>query len=179
MKTVQEMDAVISQMRDKDELKVNYARTYQSVRDWLIMPPDKKGCGFDALFVDMLMPVVVHQIAEGKLKFESGKAFDLHLKERCMQFYSDLSNKEAEIRAELFANEHQYQQREGLNLLASLMDQKADLINQKTDLMDQIKSLKGLIKWLLITTVSLAAALSLDLAGLGGRLLLSSLLGVF
>lgn len=161
--TPQEMDAIISKMRDDDEVNVGYARTYYTVRDWLIMPPEKKGLGFDAVFVDKILPVTVQQIKEGKLKFECGKAFDLHLKERCMQFYSDLSNKEAEVRAELFQNEHMYQQREGLNLLASLTNQN--------------KLYKGWIKWLLISTVLLAAALSLVSVAPVGRSLLSSLLG--
>jgi hypothetical protein len=135
-----EMEIIIKKMQDDDELAVGYQRTYQSVRDWLIRPVDKRGCGFDAVFVDRMFPIVCDRIKRNELKFgkNNGRAFDQYMKDLCLNFERDVLNESVKVREQLFQAEFSKQQEDGLKLLK--------------DLTDQNNSLRRAVTWLLIVT---------------------------
>jgi hypothetical protein len=128
----------VENLRDPNELAVGHERTYDLVRNWLIGPVDKRGCGFDATFVDRIMPVVVDKVRKGELKFDKAIDFDVYLKNLCKKYEEDVVGKSAEIREKLFWTEYAQQQKAGLVLLK--------------DLTDQNESLKRGVLWLLIIT---------------------------
>lgn len=147
---IDHLKAVVDNLQDQDELDVGFTRTYDNVREWLIRPvlSNPSGCGFDATFVDRLMPMIVDQIRQGVLQFgpEDGRKFDIYLRDRCREYERDILNESAKVREALFQKEYIYQQREGLNLIS--------------DYISTIKLLKRGILWLSITTVlSLSVAM--------------------
>lgn len=115
----EEFEQIIESLREPDDVKVGFSLTYDNLRSWLIRPVDKRGCGFNAAFVDRLIPMVLQNIIDGRLHFEVGKhAFELYCKNRCFEFEEALINETAKKREDLFQKEFLYQQQAGLKLLA-------------------------------------------------------------